>query len=298
MRPIELQSIVFILRRKQGFTRLAGTSRVPDNVRGDSPVTAIDLTADLFFVSAVRAAADSSFTRLLPLADLREPLAPHPRFAQRMLLGLQSVGYIQPELSLSWAADWLSSRDWFSYGFENVSWRIVRSPLESTDALHNWAEGTDPATSIFEMWLRMWEDLALAEVAQYARWSLGQVGFNPSWANEATGALTAGLQKFSIEQVMYLVHIALRSLALHHQRSSTGVGRLGHVFSNSIHNYVQRAQSERWTIRGMVRTPDLPRSAIATLFADSVTGLGDRYYTDRPSLDALARALVDGHTLH
>jgi len=261
-------------------------------------VTAIDLTADLFFVSALRAAADSSFTRLLPLADLREPLAPHPRFAQRMLLALQSVDYIQPELSQAWASDWLSSRDWLSHGFENVSWRIVRSPLESTDALHSWAEGTDPTQSVFEMWLSMWEDLALAEVCEYTRWSLAQVGFNPSWANDATGALTAGLSKFSIQQVMYLVHISLRSLALHHQRSTTGIGRLGHVFSNAIHNYVQRAHAERWTIRGMVRTTELPRSAIAALFADGVTGLGDRYYTDRPCLDALARALVDGHTLH
>lgn len=264
----------------------------------DFPVTAIDLTADLFFVSALKAAADSSFTRLLPLADLREPLAPHPRFAQRMLLGLQSIGYIQPELSPAWAADWFSSRDWLSYGFENVSWRIIRSPLESTDALHSWAEGTDPTTSIFETWLKMWEDLALAEVAEYTRWSLAQVGFNPNWGNDASGALAAGLEKFSIQQMMYLVHISLRSLALHHQRSGTGVGRLGHVFSNTIHNYVQRAHAERWTIRGMVRTSDLPRSAIAALFADSVTGLEERYYTECPSLNALARALVDGHTLH
>jgi len=261
-------------------------------------VTAIDLTADLFFVSALKAAADSSLTRLLPLADLRQPLAPHPRFAQRMLLALQSVGYIQPELSQSWAADWLSSRDWFSHGFENVSWKVVRSPLESTSALYNWAEGTDQTTSIFENWLRLWEDLALAEVSEYTRWSLAQVGFNPRWANVATGALKAGLEKFSVQQVMYLVHIALRSLALHHQRASTGIGRLGHIFSNSIHNYVQRAHHEAWRIRGMVRTPDLPRSAIATLFADSVTGLGDRYYTDRPCLDSLASALVDGHTVH
>lgn len=261
-------------------------------------MTALDLTADLFFVSALRAAADSSYTRLLPLADIREPLAPHPRFAQRMLLALQSIGYIQPELSLSWAADWLSTRDWHSHGFENVSWRILRSPIESTDALYGWAEGTDSTTSVFDSWLGLWEDLALAEVAEYTRWSLAQVGFNPCWANDTTGALTAGLQRFSIQQVMYLVHIALRSLAFQHQRASTGVGRLGHLFSSSINNYVQRASAERWTIRGMVRTPDLPRSAIAALFADAVTGLRDRYYTERPSLDALARALVDGHTLH
>lgn len=261
-------------------------------------MTAIDLTADLFFMSALRAAADGSRTRLMPLANLREPLAPHPRFAQRMLLGLQSIGYIEPELSPSWAADWLSSREWFSYGFENVSWRVIRSPAQSSEALQSWASETESTTSVFEMWLTIWEDLALAEVAEYTRWSLAQVGFNPNWANEATAPLAAGLQKFSIQKVMYLVHIALRSLALHHQRSTTAIAKLGHVFSNSIQNYVQRAHAENWTIRGMVRTFDLPRSAIATLFADTVTGLGERYYSERPSLDALARALVGSSTLH
>jgi hypothetical protein len=42
-----------------------------------------------------------------------------------------------------------------------------------------------------------WEDLALAEVAEYTRWSLAQVGFNPNWANDATGALKAALEQFS-----------------------------------------------------------------------------------------------------
>jgi hypothetical protein len=261
-------------------------------------VSAIDLTADLFFVSAIKVAADGSRTRLMPLANLREPLAPHPQFAQRMLLGLQSVGYIEPELSRSWAADWLSSRDWFSYGFDNVSWRVLRSPVRSAEALHGWANGVVSTDSIFETWLKIWEDLALAEVAEYTRWSLAQAGFNPNWANESTTALTAALQRFSIQQVMYLVHIALRSLALHRQRSTTAIARLGNLFSNSILTYVQRAYAERWTIRGMVRTSDLPRSAVAALFADTVTGLCDRYYAERPSLDALTRALIGERTLH
>jgi hypothetical protein len=257
-----------------------------------------DLTADLFFVSAIRVGADMTFTRLLPLANLPTPLAPHIRFSQRILLALQSMGYIQPELSLSWADDWLSSRDWLSRGFESVSWSILHTPHESTSALANWAADTDTVTSAFDNWLRIWEDLALAEVVEYTRWSLANVGFNPSWANETHEALVGGLSKFSIKQMMYIVHIALRSLALQHQRASTGIGRLGHLFSSSIHNYVQRAATERWTIRSMVRTPDLRQSAIVTTFSDTVTGLGEHFYTERPSLDALVRAHMGDQTLH
>jgi hypothetical protein len=257
-----------------------------------------DLTADLFFVSAIRVGADTTFTRLLPLANLPTPLAPHVRFSQRILLALQSMGYIQPELSLSWADDWLSSRDWLSRGFESVSWSILHTPHESTSALANWAADMDTVTSAFDKWLRIWEDLALAEVVEYTRWSLANVGFNPSWANETHEALVGGLSKFSIQQMMYIVHIALRSLALQHQRASTGIGRLGQLFSSSIHNYVQRAATERWTIRGMVRTPDLRQSAIVTTFSDTVTGLGEHFYTERPSLDALVRAHMGDQTLH
>jgi hypothetical protein len=48
----------------------------------------------------------------------------------------------------------------------------------------------------------------------------------------------------------------------------------------------------------MTRSADLPRSSITVIFADSVTGLGERYFTERPSLDALVRAITSRQTLH
>jgi hypothetical protein len=261
-------------------------------------VSANDLTADLYFISALRAGADRSRTRLLPLADLKEPLAPHDRFAQRMLLALQSLGYIEPELSQSCADDWLDSRDWLSYGFENISWRILRSPAPANDALQLWVDepGTNP--SVLTAWAVIWADLALAEVVEYTRCSLAHTGFNPDWANEATGALRAGIEKFSVEQVMYLVYIALRSLALEQRRATSRAYKLGQLFSSTLRNYVQRASTESWTIRGFARSPDVPRSAITVVFTETVTGLGERYYTERPSFDVLARAFASCRAHH
>lgn len=259
---------------------------------------ATNLTADLYFVSALRAGADRSRTRLLPLADLKEPLAPHGRYAQRILLALQSLGYIEPELSLSWADDWLESRDWLSHGFENVSWRILRPPGASNEALQIWGDELDTNRCALKTWATVWEDLALAEVAEYAQCSLADAGFNPNWANDATEALQAGLTKFSIHQLMYLVHIALRSLALEQRRLLPRSCKPGQAFSAAIRNYVRRASAEGWVIRSMVRPSDLPRSAITVVFAESVTRLGERYYTERPSLDALARTVASRLTQH
>jgi hypothetical protein len=259
-------------------------------------VFAKDLTADLFFVSALRAGADRSLTRLSSLATLRAPLAPHGRFSQRMLLALQSAGYIEPELSASWSDDWLRARDWLSYGFENVSWRILRSPDASTEALRRSSEEGEDVADALSVWAGVWEDLALAEVAEYARCSLAEAGFNPDWADDATEALQAGLAQFSVHQIMYLVHIALRSLALEQRRSFPRYGQAGHAFTAAIRNYVRRAAAEGWVIRGMTRPLDLPRSAITVIFAETVTGLGDRYYTECPSLDALARTVAQRQT--
>ncbi|WP_313920752.1 hypothetical protein [Tahibacter sp.] len=259
---------------------------------------ATNLTADLYFVSALRAGADRSRTRLLPLADLKEPLAPHGRFAQRMLLALQSLGYIEPELSLSWADDWLDSRDWLSHGFENVSWRILRSAGASNEALHVWGDELDTSPGALRTWAAVWQDLALAEVAEYARCSLADTGFNPNWATDAAESLQAGLTKFSVHQIMYLVHIALRSLALEQRRLLPRGGKPGHAFSAAIRNYVRRASTEGWVIRAPSHPLDLPRSAITVIFAEMVTGLGDRYYTERPSLDALTRSVASRQTQH
>jgi hypothetical protein len=215
-----------------------------------------------------------------------------------MLLALQALGYIEPELTLSHAEDWLYSRDWITHGFANVSWRILRPPGAAMGALRNWAEGEDTSTAALETWVEIWEDLALAEVAEYARWSLARSAFNPDWADEATSALQEGLKHFGANQVMYLVYIALRSIALTHQRGSVPITQLGHVFASAISNYVERAATEHWKVRGMTRSADLPRSSITVIFADSVTGLGERYFTERPSLDALVRAITSRQTLH
>ncbi|TDR38443.1 hypothetical protein DFR29_121115 [Tahibacter aquaticus] len=255
-------------------------------------MSATNLTADLYFVSALRAGADRSRTRLLPLANLKEPLAPHGRFAQRMLLALQSLGYIEPELSLSWADDWLDSRDWLSHGFEHIGWRILRSPGACTAAIHVWSGELCTSADALKTWAVVWESLALAEVAEYAQCSLADTGFNPNWANDATEALQAGLAQFSIHQIMYLVHIALRSLALEQRRPFSRNGKPGHAFSAAIRNYVRRAVAERWMIRGMAHPSEQPRSAITAVFAEAVTGLGERYYTERPSLDALVRTVA------
>lgn len=251
-----------------------------------------NLTADLYFASALRAGADRSRTRLLPLANLKEPLAPHSRFAQRMLLALQSLGYIEPELSLSWADDWLDSRDWLSHGFDHIGWRILRSPTACAEAVPMC--GAEPGTSddALKTWAIIWKSLALAEVADYAQCSLGETGFNPNWASDATEALQSGLAKFSIHQTMYLVHIALRSLALEQRRPCARNVKPGHNFSATISNYVRRAATERWVIRGMACLSERPRSAITVVFAETVTGLGEHYYTERPSLDALARSVA------
>jgi len=63
-----------------------------------------------------------------------------------------------------------------------------------------------------------------------------------------------------------------------------------HVFSTSLQAYIKRARTEGWTIRGVARPSDAP-SAITVLFADEVTGLGERYYTERPCREALVETL-------
>jgi hypothetical protein len=266
--------------------------------KGERNVPTSDLTADLFFVSALRACADHAHTRLLPLARCREPLAPHARFSQRILLALQALRYIEPELSLSHADDWLYSRDWITYGFADIGWRVLKSPQESLSALRNWADEVRSPNAPLEAWLSVWEDLALAEVAEYARWSLARSAFNPDWADEATGALKDGLCHFSIGQVMYLIHIALRSIALAHQRGGTSIHQFGHTFASAIANYVRKATNERWTIRGMARSMDLPRSAITAVFVDEVTGLGDVYFDEAPDIESLSRAIAQLEAVH
>lgn len=266
-------------------------------------VDSSELTATLYFAAVLRAAADSSQTRLLPLDLLREPLAPHENFSQRILLALQALEFIEPELTRSHAADWLFARDWIRHGFKSLGWRVLRqAPVQQlailADELAGLLERTEPATETLAHLVALWEDLALAEAAEFARLALGRAGYDPRWADQAAPALQQALKHFGVTQVMYLVHISLRSVALTHQRGTVPTAQLGHVLSTSITDYTQRAVAEKWAIKGMIRDPDRPRSAIASLFADTVTRLGPAYMSDPPSIKALVHASISRHTVH
>jgi hypothetical protein len=190
-----------------------------------------DLTAQIYFAAALRVGADASGTRLLPLARLREPLAPHDRFSQRILLALQALEVIEPELNRSHVEDWLFARDWIQHGFTSLAWRVLRPPMRLPDS---WGLLTDVlarADSIDEALAQLealWEDLALAETVEFARCELSGSGYDPRWADEAAPALGQALEHFGANQVMYLVHIALRSVALTHQRGRVPIAQLGH----------------------------------------------------------------------
>jgi len=178
-----------------------------------------DLTATLYFAAAVRVAADVSLTRLLPLEMLKEPLSPHESLSQRILYSLQALGVIEPELGIANAEDWLTAKDWIEIGFETLAWRITWLPGDCRNRnvrANELLQEIEPSETALEALLTIWEDLALAEVAQYASWALAKSSYNPNWAQGAVSQLREALKTFSVSQTMYLIQLALRSVASTH----------------------------------------------------------------------------------
>lgn len=260
-----------------------------------------DLTASLFFSAAVRVGADISLTRLLPLEALNKPLAPHDHYSQRVLLSLHALGIIEPEVSQSHAEDWLLARDWMRHGFDSIAWRIRWAPRDCRrqhEEMKALLRDIELSEDIFQALLALWEDLALAEVAQYASWTLAKSGYNPEWTDQAIEALRRALKDFSASQVMYLIYLAMRTLAMTHQQGGMDAARLSLVFADAIASFARRAQTESWTIRGMNRPADQPMSILAMIFAYEVTRLDDEYLSVRPSLQSLMVAMARHRTIH
>ena len=260
-----------------------------------------DLTANLYFAATVRVAADLSLTRLLPLDALKEPLSPHGSFSQRILLSLQALGVIEPELSASNAADWLTAHDWIDLGLETLAWRICWAPRDCRDR-HDVARELlrtiDPSDDTLEGLLTIWEDLAAAEVAQFTSWTLARSGYNPHWVQTAFANIRQSLKTFSVSQVMYLVSISLRSVATTHLQGGVASSQLGHVLADSLGSFSRRAVVERWTIRGLSRPAELPISTIVQIFAHEVSKLDDEYLTKAPSIAALLEAMTRVRSVH
>lgn len=260
-----------------------------------------DLTATLYFAAAVRVAADGSLTRLLPLELLKEPLSPHESFSQRILLSLQALGVIEPELSIANADDWLTAKDWIESGLQTLAWRIRWLPGECRNRTVMASEvlkDIEPSEGVLEALLDIWEDLALAEVAQYGSWALAKAGYNPHWVQAGIGNLREALKTFSAGQVMHLIQLAIRSVTSTHQRGGILSGRLGKVFADAVGSFSRRAVVERWSFRGVPRPMDLPMSTIASMFAHEVTRLDDEYLTRPPSIVALLDAMTRVRSVH
>jgi len=260
-----------------------------------------DLTANLYFAAAVRVAADTSLTRLLPLGLLKEPLAPHENFSQRILIALQALGVIEPELSQSNAQDWLMAKDWIELGLDTLAWRIRWAPRDCRnrqEIAQELLRTIDPSDDTLEGLLTIWEDLALAEVAQYVTFMLAKLGYNPQWVPLSIANLRQALKSFSACQVMHLVNISLRTVASTHQRGAVASNRLGEVLADSVGSFTRRALVERWTIHGVPRPLELPISTIATLFAHEVTRLDEEYLTCTPSISALLDAMTRVRSIH
>ena len=258
-----------------------------------------DLTANLYFAAAVRVAADRSMTRLLPLDALKNPLAPHESFSQRILLSLQALGAIQPELSN--AEERLMARNWIALGLDSLTWRICWSPgdcCDRRDRAEEFLRDVYPSVTALEGMLSIWEDLALAEVAQYANWLLAQSGYNPRWDQLAIGNMREALKTFSASQVMYLVRTSVRETASMHLQRRVPSSKLGNVFADAIGSHYRRAILDQRTIRGISRPDELPLSTIASMFAYEVTRLDDEDLLLAPSMGALVYALRRAQTLH
>ena len=260
-----------------------------------------DLTANLYFAATVRVAADRSLTRLVPLDALKEPLSPHGTFSQRILLSLQALGFIEPELSLSTAQDWLTARDWIELGLDSLAWKIRWAPRECRDRrdfANQLLRQIEPSDDALETLLAIWQDLALAETAQFAGWLLAKSGYNPQWVQTAIRSIREALTSFSVADTMYLITVSMRTMAATHQQGGVPTTRLGGILADAIASFCRRATVEQWKIRRMWRPIELPESAIATMFAHELTRLNDEYFTRPPSVAALLNAMTRAGSVH
>ncbi|AIF48161.1 hypothetical protein HY57_13270 [Dyella japonica A8] len=240
-------------------------------------------------------------TRLMPLGMTRKSLSPHENFSQRILLALQALGVIEPELGQAEAEDWLLAKDWQRYGFDSVAWRIRWSPRDCRqrhDDARRLLSDIEPSEETLEALLAIWRDLALGEAIQYAGWSLDRFGYNPQWGMAAAVELSQALEWFSVGQVMYLVLQAARIVAKTHQQSGAGSQRLGEVFVSTVGSLNRRAVAEKWDVKDLARPSELPLSEISSIFAYEVTRLDEDYFSRCPNADALLNGLLRFRTLH
>lgn len=128
----------------------------------------------------------------------------------------------------------------------------------------------------------LWRELAISEAAGFLAAELGDHRFDEGWALAAVPALERGLRQMSVNQMFYFCWMSVRETASRYLRYPASVGTLADGLVTYIDQRVDRALTERWTIREWYGSKRIV-SNVAQVFAEQVTDLGSDYLSIVPS---------------
>lgn len=257
------------------------------DVGGSLDPSEFTLEQAVALLSLIRVAADENLASLHPLE--RRSLSPFRELDDALIAELYAEQIIQIDpVSDVEAFGWEDGKpaQYFTY---QVGWQIrvedrtvdvafAQSALEES-LRAPWC------SSWREQRYDLWRRLALGECLEYLRISLDDHGLTKEMGEKTRHVLENALNVFSIGQVYSFIWRAAKDAAAFYVRESVSKRHAANTVVGAIERSAERALVNDWDVAQYRRDRRIPESPMVQVFT-TVSGLGERYWTEVPGADS------------
>lgn len=284
-------------QRRVSIRRREGQGRQNASLQSASLRDVVDV------VALCRAGRYENTDNISALIDQVLPLCCTSDWQADVALRLHDLGYIDVG-DLSIGIDWQPLEEvdgHLDLDIDLIPWKLSlgKSCTENIEILSSYEQTLRCASQWNVGWetelQSLWHECALDEVLAYFSARLHQHGFVPRIGDKTRQVFSEILDHFSVYEAYNFVWAAVKNAAAYKLRTNVS----GRHAANTIVGYCQqraeRAVAEKWSIKPYRRDPSIPVSVRSSLFANVVTKLGERFYSDSPGDTAVLSESANDH---
>ncbi|MDO7876969.1 hypothetical protein Q5H93_19640 [Hymenobacter sp. ASUV-10] len=242
----------------------------------------------VYLGAVLRAGISEDYSLLLPFEKMHSSVAPTDSFTNEIIHSLTKEAPILLISPVSHFSSYGQKGDGnFYYHPDKVTWELNlykdgMNKVPLMDLIMNPSIMEASSDDKF----RMWQKNALEEVLQDLTYSVEALLKTDSPAGEKTKTVfSALLRDYSTSQIYGIIYNSINQALRYKAETNIPNKRAANSVVGNAQSYGERALANGWVINKRSRKRELPISAISNFFFGKVLGIGDKGFTEKPTLE-------------
>ncbi len=240
-------------------------------------------------VSLTRVGRYEDTDRISALCNHAHALCCRPDSARSIVIELYMAGYLDIASNVKNQSTAVTRNNISGSDITDIEWQLVlgsgiSANLSAVSYLEKRLHDFDThPTHWVASTVDLWRELALEELLAYLELRLAEHHFAPCIGEKTRTVLLNLLNDFPIYKIYNFIWGAVTNAAAYQVRSGVSRQQAANTVVGNCQKKAERAKAEGWNVKDYKRDPRLPGSARMSLFANVVTGIGERVFSEVPN---------------